>query len=63
MNFLLKLYRNIRNRFSIAGELIEFFWAQKLWWLIPFIVILLVFALLLIFAQSTPLAPFIYTAF
>ena len=48
---------------GIVGELIGFLWKQKLWWLIPALVILLALGLLLIFAQSTPLAPFIYTLF
>ena len=48
---------------SIIGELMQFLWKQKLWWLIPAIVVFLVFGLLLISAQSTPLAPFIYTLF
>ena len=48
---------------GIVGELIRFLWKQKLWWLIPALVILLALGLLLIFAQSTPLAPFIYTLF
>jgi hypothetical protein len=43
--------------------LLSFFWKRKLWWLIPMIVILLLFALILVFAQSSALAPFIYTLF
>lgn len=48
---------------GIVGELVSFLWKQKLWWLIPALVVLLALGLLLIFAQSTPLAPFIYTLF
>lgn len=48
---------------GIVGELVRFLWKQKLWWLIPALVVLLALGLLLIFAQSTPLAPFIYTLF
>lgn len=46
-----------------AGELVEFLWKAKLWFLIPFVIVLLVFGLLLIFAQATGVAPFIYTLF
>jgi len=53
----------LRGYTSVASELIGFLWKQKLWWLIPMLVVLLLFGLLLIFAQSTPLAPFIYTLF
>lgn len=48
---------------SIAGEFLQFLWEQKLWWLIPMALILLLLGLLLVFASSSPLAPFIYTIF
>ena len=51
------------NRLGIAGELIEFFWTHKWWWLTPMIVALLLVAALMIFAQSSAIAPFIYTLF
>ena len=55
--------KNLRSYGSIVGELFGFLWKQKLWWLVPTVVVLLAFGLLLIFAQSTPLAPFVYTLF
>lgn len=48
---------------STIGELFRFFWKERMWWLIPFIVALVILALLLVFAQSSPIAPFLYTAF
>ncbi|MBI4528296.1 MAG: hypothetical protein HY695_31260 [Deltaproteobacteria bacterium] len=51
------------NRFQIAGELLQFFWQRKWWWLSPMIVVLLLFGFLVIFAQSSAIAPFIYTLF
>ncbi|MCH7760505.1 hypothetical protein IIA15_03760 [candidate division TA06 bacterium] len=50
-------------KLSIAGELIGFLWKRKLWWLIPMVLVLLVFGLLMVFAQGTAIAPFIYTLF
>ena len=50
-------------KFSIAGELIGFLWKRKLWWLIPMVLVLLVFGLLMVFDQGTDIAPFIYTLF
>ncbi|MEW5960008.1 MAG: DUF5989 family protein, partial [Chloroflexota bacterium] len=44
-------------------EVIQFLWARKLWWLIPMVSVLLLFGLLLIFASSSGVAPFIYTLF
>ena len=50
-------------RLSVVGELFQFLWQQRLWWLIPMVVVLVAFGLLLLFAQSSPIAPFIYTLF
>jgi len=51
------------RRVSIMGELLGFLWARKLWWLIPMVSVLLLLSLILIFAQSSAVAPFIYTLF
>ncbi len=50
-------------RFGIVGELLSFLWQRKLWWLIPMVLMLLLFGALLIFAQASSIAPFIYTLF
>jgi hypothetical protein len=36
---------------------------RKKWWLTPLVVVLLLFGALMIFAQSSVLAPFIYAIF
>ena len=51
------------RRVGITGELLGFLWARKLWWLIPMVSVLLALGLLLVFAQSSAIAPFIYTLF
>lgn len=51
------------SRMGILGELLAYLWKRKLWWMIPMIVVLILFALLLIFAQGSSVAPFIYTLF
>ncbi|MBM4441157.1 MAG: hypothetical protein FJ027_12125 [Candidatus Rokubacteria bacterium] len=53
----------VRNRMGIAGELLAFFWNNKWWWLTPMIVVLLLIGALVVFAQSSAIAPFIYTLF
>lgn len=55
--------REIKRRTKIVGEFFAFLWEQKLWWMIPMMALLILLAALLIFAQSTALAPFIYTLF
>lgn len=52
---------DVSSRVGVVGELLNFLWAVKLWWLIPMIVMLLAFAIIFIMGASSPLAPFIYT--
>jgi hypothetical protein len=48
---------------SITSELWAFMRERKKWWLLPIIVTMLLVGLLLVFAQGSALAPFIYTIF
>ncbi|MEI6437672.1 MAG: DUF5989 family protein [Candidatus Omnitrophota bacterium] len=48
---------------SIISELWQFLKTRKRFWLAPIIVILLLLSVLVIFAQSSAVAPFIYTLF
>ena len=52
-----------QRRFGIASELVSFFWSNKRWWMVPIIIVLLLTGVLLVFAQSSVIAPFIYTLF
>jgi hypothetical protein len=38
-------------------------WKRKMWWMIPLVVMLLLFGALLVFAQGAAATPFIYTLF
>jgi hypothetical protein len=51
------------TRLGIIGELLRFLWRRKLWWLIPMMVAVALFAMLMVFAQGSTVAPFIYTLF
>ncbi|HEY7098504.1 MAG TPA: DUF5989 family protein [Terriglobales bacterium] len=51
------------RRFGIAGELLGFFGRGKRWWLVPMIVVILLMGVVMILAQSSAIAPFIYTLF
>jgi hypothetical protein len=44
-------------------ELISFLKTRKKYWMIPLILILLILSLVIVFAGSSALAPFIYTIF
>lgn len=58
-----KFFRSMRVNVGTAGELISFLVERKLWWLIPMVVVLLAFAILLIFAHSSGLGALIYPLF
>lgn len=47
----------------MVAELWMFMRERKKWWLLPLIVVMLIVGSLLIFAQGSALAPFIYTIF
>ena len=51
------------SKFSIIVEFWRFLMVRKKWWLIPIVIFLLLFGALIIFAESSALAPFIYTLF
>lgn len=55
--------RGAARRLGIMGELLRFLWQRKLWWLTPMVLVLLLVGILLVFAQSSAIAPFIYTLF
>ena len=59
MSFL----KGITNRIGIVGELLQFFLQNKWWWITPMLLVLMLFALLIVFAQGSAVAPFIYTLF
>jgi Family of unknown function (DUF5989) len=48
---------------GLLSELWAFMRARKKWWLLPVIVIMVAVGALLVFAQGSALAPFIYTVF
>jgi len=51
------------DKLSILKELWDFMKIRKKWWLIPIIFFLAIFGALIIFAEGSALAPFIYTLF
>ena len=51
------------SKLSIFRELWEFMRVRKKWWLLPIIVMIVLLGLILVFAQGSVLAPFIYTVF
>jgi hypothetical protein len=48
---------------QVLREFFTFLKQEKKYWLAPIVLVLLLFGLLLVFAQSSAIAPFIYTLF
>ncbi len=48
---------------SIIAELFEFLGARKKFWLLPLMVLFLIFGALFVLSQGSVVAPFIYTLF
>ncbi len=51
------------SKLTILKELWDFLRVRKKWWLAPIIIALLLLGALIFFAQSSAVAPFIYTLF
>jgi hypothetical protein len=54
--------RTTGRRFGVAGELVFFFLARR-WWMLPLIIAVLITGVLVLLAQSSALAPFLYPFF
>lgn len=48
---------------ELLKELWHFMLERKKFWLLPIIIVLILFGALLVFAQGSAVAPFIYTLF
>ncbi len=55
--------RDLVARMGILGELLQFLWRRKLYWLIPMIIVLALFIVLIILSSNPATAPFIYPMF
>jgi len=59
----MKFARKIALNAGLLGQLLAFFWTNKRWWLVPMLVTLCLFVALIALAQSSAIAPFVYTLF
>ena len=51
------------SKLSILAELLDFIKHRKKWWLAPIIIFLVLLGSLIVLAEGSVLAPFIYTLF
>ena len=59
MKFLHRAALNV----GVIAELLNFFGSNKRWWLLPMLITLFLFGVLIVVAQSSAVAPFVYTLF
>ncbi len=52
-----------QSNLGILLEFWQFLKVRKKWWLTPIVLVLLLFGILIILAESSAVAPFIYTLF
>jgi hypothetical protein len=51
------------SKSSVLSEFLQFLKQEKKYWLVPIVVVFVLFGLLIVFSQSSAVAPFIYTLF
>ena len=51
------------SKFRVVSEFLQFLKEEKKYWLAPIIIVFVLFGLLIVFSQSSAVAPFIYTLF
>lgn len=51
------------SKLAIISELWEFLRVRKKWWLAPIMIFLVLMGALIVFAEGSALAPFIYALF
>jgi hypothetical protein len=55
--------RALRGMIGTLGELFELLWVRRLWWLIPMVVVMLLFVVLIVLGTAPGVGPFIYALF
>lgn len=48
------------SKLHTTGEIIHFLLSKKKYWLIPFVILLLILGLIIVFLQTSILAPLLY---
>jgi len=62
-NSMPRFFETTAAKLGVIGLMMIYLWQRRLWWLIPMVSVLLVFGLVVVFAQATAIGPFIYALF
>ena len=55
--------RSLAADAGVVGQIFVYLWKNRLWWLMPMVIVLLTVGFLLVFASASGIGPFIYTLF
>lgn len=50
-------------RIAVIKDLFSFLWQNKLWWMMPIVVVFILLGILIWLSQSSAVVPFIYALF
>lgn len=50
-------------KMSVIKELFSFLWKNKLWWMMPIVIVFVLLGILIWVSQSSAVVPFIYALF
>ena len=59
----MRFVRDAIRRFGVVNGLFSFLWRQRLWWMIPILLAVVLVAVIVALAAHPAAAPFIYTLF
>jgi hypothetical protein len=51
------------SKSRVFGQFFQFLKQEKKYWLVPIVIVFVLFGLLIVFSSSSAVAPFIYTLF
>jgi hypothetical protein len=55
--------RDAVRRLGVVGDLLAFLWRERLWWMIPVLIAVILVALLVVLGSNPAVAPFVYVLF
>ncbi len=55
--------RDAVRRLGVVGDLLAFLWRERLWWMIPILIALILIAALVLLGSNPAVAPFVYVLF
>ncbi len=58
-----KTVSGFADKLTTMRELLTFIWQGRHWWLTPIIIVVLLLTVLVVFLESSAIAPFIYALF